>query len=166
MDLVEPGVGEVSVPRADRTMWLAILLVAIGIDLLTGSPLLAPLVPVVAAARPPVRSAFWLRASDPSAARGWVCFWFYLATAGWRAAGAALVSWGAMVVVLLATGRQPNLGAFGLIMISLVCGVALSSIIGLVGIASAWRARVQVFVIPKLAWLCGGDYNAIAAGDG
>ena len=143
-------------------MWLAILLVAIGVYLLTGSPVLASLLPIAAVARPAVRSAFWLRSSDPLAGAAGSAFGSI-----WRppagAAAVALASLAATIVVLFATGRQPNLNTFVLTTIALVLSMTASSIMGLVGVASAWRTGVHVFVIPKLAWMCGGDFNAIAA---
>ena len=66
--------------------WPFVLVAAVVIHHVTGSPIAAALLLAVHAGWKSFRCGLWLKNVDPVAARGWVCFWFYLATAFWKAA--------------------------------------------------------------------------------
>jgi hypothetical protein len=143
-------------------MWFVILGFAVTVYLVTGNPIIACLLPYIAAAWPSAESAFWLRTADPWRERGRVCFWFYLATAGWKAAAAALVAVLIFVIVQEIVGMAPILEMANRAILVLLAGVTGASFLGLVGIAMAFRCRVRVFVIPKLIRLCNADFSNIS----
>jgi hypothetical protein len=156
---VEPEYGKAGLAM----MWLLVLAAAIGVFLVTGSPLLAALLPYLSAARASLRSAIWLRSADPWTARGKTCFWFYLATAAWRAAVAAFVSVLLFFVTEAVTGVGPDIDVFARTMIVIAVGAGWAAILGLVGMAAAVARGVRVFVIPNIARLAGGEFDAIGA---
>lgn len=142
-------------------MWFAVLAASILIFVVTGNPLLASLLPYLSAARHCTRAAFWLRTVDPFPQRGRACFWFYLATAAWRAASAAFVTVVGFAIVQIVRGIGPNMAVFSQTMIVLLCGLALATLLGLVGVVSALAARVRVFVIPDIHRQATGDFDLV-----
>jgi len=142
-------------------VWFVILAIAAGIYLATGNFLLGSLLPYLWAAWPSVESAFWLRSHDPLPLRGKTCFWFYLSTAGWRAAISAFATVLSFAAIDRFAGIPVDLDDFARTATVFLVGLGVSSLFGISGTVCAYRRRVRVFVIPKLKQLCRGDFGSI-----
>jgi len=140
--------------------WLLTIAVAVVLFLLTRNPLMASILPYLRAGWPAFRSALWLRRYDPLAGRGRTCLWFYLATAGWKAGTAALLTVLALRVLQDISGQGVDTTKLVPAAVIVFGGVLRSVLLGVIGIASALFRRVRVFVIPNICSLCHGQFQA------
>ena len=145
------------------TSWLLTVAVAVVLFLLTRNPLIASILPYLRAGWPAFRSALWLRRCDPLPGRGRACFWFYLATAGWRAGTAALVVLVTLRLLQDVSAEPPDRTKMARAAMIVFGGVLASVLLGVIGIASALIRRVRVFVIPNIRNLCGGEFPLVPA---
>ncbi len=137
--------------------WLIIIAASVSLFILTGNPLVASAIPYIMGGARGIFTAFWLRFADPIADRGRTLFWFYLAAAGWEAAMTAFGHLFLFGVINM------NMGLFVQTMLSLVGGVIISAVIGLIGIVLALRRGLRVFIVPDLHHLCRGEFGMIGA---
>ncbi len=92
----------------------------------------------------------WLRRSDPDGSRSSACWIFYLATGCWKGAAAALATIGLFVVIVVLTGQNPDMEEFVVTMITLICGVCLCTVAGVLAIRTALKRQIRVWVHPRL----------------
>ena len=128
---------------------------------MTGSTIAAALLFAVHAGWRSFRCAIWLKRADSVAARGRACFWFYLATAFWKAAAWAF----AVILIVIAIesflGQPPpdtELIMEGFIMAG---GVCLSTLVGIVAVGSALHGSVRVWVHANIRNNCNADFNRV-----
>ena len=142
--------------------WPVVLVAAILVHNVTGSPIVAASLLAIHAGWRTFRCGLWLRRVDPVAARGWACFWFYLAAAFWKAAVGALATFFILFAIEDFTGQPPSekeVMVEGLVM---ACGICLSSTIGIIAVASALRGGVRAWVHPNVREKCHGDFARLA----
>ena len=152
--------------RAVSLAWPIVLVAAVAIHQVTGSAIAAAALFAIHAGWRSFRCALWLKRVDPVAARGRACFWFYLATAFWKAA-----AWAFAVVLIFGAieafaGQPPpdeELIIEGCIMAG---GVCLSTAVGIVAVGSALRGRVRVWVHANIRDNCNGDFNRVGDAGG
>jgi hypothetical protein len=144
-------------------MWCILILFSAAVFLITGNPLIAATLPYLVAAEPSIQSGFWIRFRDPIGSRGKICFWFYLATAGWTAASTAFLHVFLFICIERVTGIGPNMDEFGRTLIVLLVGLGISTLLGVIGVIFAFQRRVRVFVVPNLFSLCRGDFDSVSA---
>jgi hypothetical protein len=139
-------------------IWSALLALGWVIYELTAQPNLGVVIVCAKFGWNDARTAWWLRRRDPNGARGWACFWFYLASGLWKMAITAVIATfavGFLAGILeqgLANGRQgrPNpqpmppwlLGAC----LTALFGFLLSSLATLLALWMAWRHRVRFWL--------------------
>jgi hypothetical protein len=145
------------------TSWLLTVAATVVLFLLTRSPFMASILPYLRAGWPAFRSALWLRRCDPLPSRGKTCFWFYLATAGWKAGAAALVTLVTLAVLQEKFGQATDMTKVVRTLMVMFGGILASVLFGVIGIVAALVRRVRVFVIPNIYCLCGGEFPMIAA---
>ncbi len=152
---------DADVPRAWRFLgqWPTIAMVSIVLLILTLNPLLTGLLPYLRAGWPALRTAFWLKQTDPWTARGTVGFLFHLGMALFRAGACGFVCVLSTVVIANVTQKQPDLRPFIVAILTIAFGCILSSIFGWIGIAIALRHRVRIFVMSNLYSVCHGDFT-------
>jgi hypothetical protein len=150
------------VPRRVFSLaWPIALLAAVAIHQVTGSPIAAASLLAFHAGWKPFRCGLWLKRVDPLAARGWACFWFYLATAFWRAAAWALATVFFFVIVALIAGQPPGEEEIMMEFFVLAGGICLSAAVGLVALASAFLGKVRVWVQPMIWERCHADFTRL-----
>jgi hypothetical protein len=142
-------------------MWIILVTFSVAVFILTGDPLLAALLPYLAAAEPSIQSAIWIRLRDPVAGRGKACLWFYLASAGWKAGATAVAHVFGFVLLSEVFGMGINMDLFAHTMIVLLIAVTFAAVLGWVGTIVAIRQQVRVFIVPRLFKLCGGDFGLV-----
>lgn len=143
--------------RAISLAWPIVLIAAIAIHHVTGSPIAAASLLAIHAGWKSFRCGLWLKSADPVASRGWACFWFYLATAFWRAAAWACGVILGFLVLAIWTGRPPSDREVMVELCTLVGGVFLSTAAGIVAITFALSGKVSVWVQPDVREQCCGD---------
>ncbi len=144
--------------RAISLAWPIVLIAAIAIHHVTGSPIAAASLLAIHAGWKSFRCGLWLKSADPVASRGWACFWFYLATAFWRAAAWACGVILGFLVLAIWTGRPPSDREVMVELCTLVGGVFLSTAAGIVAITFALSGKVSVWVQPDVREQCCGDF--------
>ncbi len=137
---------------------LLVLCAALAIHELTGNALLAAAIVAAHAGWRSLRCGWWLLRADPSRPRGWVCFWFYTATAFWKAAIWALVGLLILGASEAVTGQPPTEEQIAAQGITMFLAMGLSSLVGIIGVASAIRNKVRVWVHPSVWGRCGGEF--------
>ena len=153
---------ESSQPKQTAFLWLIAFGFAIGVFLLTNSPLLAASYPYFRAGWPAFATGCWLRRVDPWPARGRAAFHFHLAMAGFRAAIAGLLSVFLIAILEQCLQRPADISAIILALFAIMGGVAISFLFGWLGIITAIRNRVRIFVVSHLKDRCHGDFTKIA----
>jgi hypothetical protein len=140
------------VPQRRKFIVEFLLFVAVGtvIFLLTNGPIAGAVLPSIRAGWGSFRTGFWVLHSDQYVSRARICAAFCIATAFWQAAAAALVSVLVFVIVVNLGGNAPDMQGFGATMISFTCGVALTTIVGLMAAIAAMIAGIRVWVHPRL----------------
>ena len=161
-DFDESSLNEVHQSRRSAFLWLAVFGFALGVFLLTNSPLLAAIYPYLRAGWPPFSTGCWLRRVDPWAARGKAAFHFHLAMSGFRAASAGLLSVFLIAILEQCLQRPADISAIILALFAILGGVAISFLFGWLGIITAVRNRVRVFIVSHLRDRCHGDFTQIA----
>jgi hypothetical protein len=149
---------------AGRFRWLAwpvAILVAIMVHQVTGSPIAAASLLAVHAGWKSFRCGLWLKSVDPVLARAWACFWFYLATAFWKAAAWALATVFLFVVVAIVAGQPPGEEEIIMEFFVLGGGICLSTAIGILALASALRGGVRVWVHSNVRERCHSDFSQL-----
>jgi hypothetical protein len=153
---------ESSRPKSNAAPWLIALGFAIGVFLLTNSPLLAAIYPYLRAGWPAFATGCWLRRVDPWPARGRAAFHFHLAMAGFRAGIAGLLSVVLIALLEQSLQRPADISAVILALSAIMGGVVTSFLFGWLGIITAVRHRVRVFIVSNLKDRCHGDFTQIA----
>jgi hypothetical protein len=148
--------------RHDFFAWLIVLSMAIAIEAVTGNALIAVLPIAVHAGWKSFRCGWWLKTVDPVSRRAWACFWFYLATACWKAAACAFVTIVIFGVIENFVGQPVPMDAVIAELQVMLCGVVLSVIVGIAAVVSALRGKVRVWVHPGVREQCHGDFNRLA----
>jgi len=143
--------------------WPIVLVAAIIVHQVTGSPIAAASLLAVHAGWKSFRCGLWLKSVDPVANRAWACLWFYLAAAFWRAAAWACVTIMIFVVVEIYTGQPPTEEEIMVELSVLVGSVCLSTAVGLVALTSALRGRVRVWVQPNVREKCYDDFARLSS---
>ncbi|MBX3441017.1 MAG: hypothetical protein KF774_01330 [Planctomyces sp.] len=67
-----------------------------------------------------------------------------------------------LLLATLATGRDPPLEEFAIVMQALIAGWSFACLIGWVGIAAALSKHIAVYIVPDLKDRCGGDFHNMA----
>jgi hypothetical protein len=93
--------------------------------------------------------------------RAKACFWFYLASAGWKAGATAVAHVFGFVIVDGVLAMGINMDLFAHTMIVLLIAVAFAAVLGWVGTIVAIRQRVRVFIVPRFFKLCGGNFDLV-----
>ena len=135
------------------------LLAAALLYIATGEMILAVILPCVHGAWNSIRTGIWLFNSDPRRSRARICLIFYIATACWKAAAAALT----FIVVMILTGLEPNMKDFIANLLVLFGGIIFNSIFGLVAIGAAVFYKVRIWVHPRLRQQVQGDLRLVAS---
>ena len=141
--------------------WPIVLVVAVAVEAATGSALLAALPIAVHAGWKSFRCGWWLKSVDPVPRRARACFWFYLATACWKAAAYAFVTIIIFGVVENFAGQPVPMDEVIAELQVMLCGVVLSVIVGIAAVVSALRRKVRVWVHPSVREQCRGDFNRL-----
>jgi hypothetical protein len=144
--------------RATFLAWPVVFVAAIIIHHVTGSPIAAASVFAVHAGWKSFRCGLWLKAVDPVASRGRACLWFYMGAACWRAAGWAFVTGLIFVEAARLFGQPPPEKELMVELLIFAACVCLTSVLGLLAVASALRGMVRVWVNPSIRERCGGDF--------
>jgi len=118
--------------------------------LIAGYPIAGAVLACIEAGWDTIATGRWLRRSDPDGSRSSACWTFYLATACWKGAAAALATIGLFVVIVVLTGENPDMEEFAVTMITLTCGVTLCTLVGLLAIGTALKHQIRVWVHPRL----------------
>jgi hypothetical protein len=146
---------------ANYLLWLVTFAAAIVVERLTKSVALAAIMPCYHASWKTLHCAFWLKRSDPISSRGWACFFFYAATACWKAAAAALATaWLCYQAAEWLNQPQPEHFISTLLTILAICG-SLMGILGNIGAISAWRGKIQVWVTPSVYYGSHGNFQLL-----
>ena len=140
------------VPQRRKLIVDFLLLVSVGtvIFLMTNGSIWGAVLPSIRAGWGSFRTGIWVLHSDQNVSRARICSAFCIATAFWQAAAAAFVAVIVFVIVVRLSGKAPDLQQFGATMISLTCGVALTTIVGLMAAIAAAVAGIRVWVHPRL----------------
>ena len=136
---------------------LAVLL-AVGVILAmaTGHPWLAVVLPSLRAGWRSIATSVWIFGVDSVRRRAMICGLFGVAMGCWQVAATAVVSVAAMVVASQLLGRAPNMERFAAVMTTLLGGVSLTALLGLVASMAALVTRVRVWVHPTLPEILDG----------
>lgn len=161
-DFHDSSQNEVHPSRKSLFVWLAAFGFATSVFLLTNSPLLAASYPYLRAGWPSFSTGCWLRRVDPWSARGRAAFYFYLAMSGFRAASAGLLSVLLIGILEQWLQRPADISAIILALSTIMGGVATSFLFGWLGIITAVKHRVRVFIVSNLKDRCHGDFTQIA----
>lgn len=149
----------------DRWVWPYMVAATVVLFWLTSSISLSVVLPSLKAAVPALQSAAWLYRHESerpgNGVRAGALVILYVAAGLWRAAAAAFL--GVVVLILLANqfGLQPNRVRAEVLLKTLFCCIGATCIVGLVGIAMAWKANVKLWVHPRIFFNCGGDFRNI-----
>jgi hypothetical protein len=137
--------------RLDPLLFVATLIIATLLYLATNGSVVGVVLPCFHAGWKTFRTGLWLLRIDPNRIRARVCFIFYIATAFWKVALAALVS---MLIFGLAEnniiGRKPNIDEIKSVVLTLFGGITLNTFIGIIASIAAVRYRIRVWVHPRL----------------
>ena len=161
-DFPDASQNKVPPSRKSLFLWLAAFGFATSVFLLTNSPLLAAIYPYLRAGWPSFSTGCWLRRVDPWPARGRAAFYFHLAMSGFLAAAAGVATLVMMVFIEQWLQRPPDLSQIILTMSAIMGGVAISFFFGWLGLITAVRNRVRIFVVSRLKDRCHGDFTQIA----
>jgi hypothetical protein len=147
------------VPRRTVSFgWPIALLAAIAVHQVTGSPIAGASLFALHAGWKSFRCGVWLKRVDPVASRAWACLWFYIGAGCWRAAAWTLVAGLVLVEVSNLFGQPlPEKELFVELFVFAGC-ICLTSLLGLVAVASALRGRVRVWVHPSVREACHSDF--------
>jgi hypothetical protein len=135
--------------------------VAILLYLVTNEPIVAVILPCLHGGWNTIHTGLWLRKSDPCLHRAKVCFVFYVATAFWKAAAAALLTIVLLGVAQEWIGVNPDLDEIIATMLVVMGGVVFNTILGLVAIGLAIRHRIRVWVHPRLRTMLHDDLGQV-----
>lgn len=131
-------------------LWPILLVIGAIIYAVTKSFFMGAFLCLVRAAWPVVRSWRVIRAVDPSPRRRRVLFLFYFASAGWRAAASAAVLIFLFILLDVHFGQKVDRNHLGVALFSLLGGVLLNTVIGLLAIIYALMRQQRVWVNPML----------------
>ena len=135
---------------------LAVLLaVGVALFLATGHPWLGIVLPSVRAGWRSLRTAVWVFADDPDRRRAAVGGLFCVAMGCWKVAAMAVVTVVAMVAVAKIAGQPPRMERFAAIMITLVGGITLTSLMGLLAAIAALVTGIRLWIHPALPEILG-----------
>ncbi len=149
------------IPKAWRCFgqWPMIAMVSIVLLMLTLNPVLTGFLPYLRAGWPALRTALWLKKSDPWKARGTAGLLFHLCMALFCAGVCGLFCVLSTVLVATVTQKQPDLLPF-IVAISIIAfACLLSSVFAWIGIAITLLHRVRIFVMSNLYTVCDGDFT-------
>lgn len=90
-----------------------------------------------------------------------ICFAFYVATAFWHAAAAAFGSVLLFVAVAVFMNEDPTMEIFAVTMLTLICGLATATAIGLLASLAAALTGIRVWVSQKLRDLVESDLAGV-----
>lgn len=152
-------------------LWRFVLPAVVVVYFVTGSIIVAAILPSLKSALPTVQSGLWLYrsrgerlmaiADEAKRKRRQRCnrlvLMGFLATACWQCAAAAAVTVLGLVLLASWVGRQPDMSHFIATMLILASGVAATTILGLFVIAGAWRQRIRLWIHPNIYRWCEGD---------
>lgn len=141
------------------SQWPTIISVSIVVLVLTLNPLLTGILPYLRAGWPALRTAFWLKKSDPWKARGTVGFLFHLCLALFRAGICAFICVLSTAFFSSMIQKEAHLTTLMIAILTILLGCFMSSIIGWIGIVIALRNRVRIFVMSNLHSICRGDFT-------
>ena len=155
--------GEMAAPGRSHAVALVIVLaLAIAFHALTGVALLAAAIVAAHAGWRSLSCGCWLLHSDPLRPRAWACFWFYAAAAAFKAFIWATTVMMSLGLVGKLVGRPPTDDEVATEGITILVAVALTVVLGVVGVVSALRGRVRVWVNPCVRERCNGDFRRLA----
>jgi hypothetical protein len=149
--------------RYEFLAWPIVLGMAVAIQAVTGDALIAALPIAVHAGWRPVRCGWWLRSVDPVRHRARACFWFYLATACWRAATYAFATVLIFALIEVVVGRPVPMPEVIAEFQILLGATVLSVLVGLAGIELALHGKVRVWVHPSVREKSGGHFSRLGA---
>jgi len=132
-----------------------LLAVGVALFLATGHPWLGIVLPSVRAGWRSLRTAAWVFADDPDRRRAAVGGLFCVAMGCWKVAAMAVVTVVAMVVVAKIAGQPPRMERFAAIMITLVGGITLTSLMGLLAAIAALATGIRLWIHPALPEILG-----------
>lgn len=145
------------------TGWLFTVVLSAIVFLLTFNEFLAAAVPYLRTGWPPARTGIWLRFADPWRARGIVGMWFHLAMAGLSAAVAGVAALVLIAFLESRLNRPADLNYVMLVLAVIFSGCAASFVSGWIGIYTALRHGIQMYVVSNLYNYCSGDFSRIAS---
>jgi hypothetical protein len=148
--------------RLEPLLFVATLIVATLLYLVTKRPALAVILPCLHGGWETFRTGLWVLQSDPCRPRARTCFAFYLAAACWKSAASAFLAVVIFIVAAMITGFQPNINEFAATMFVLAGGVVLNMFLGLGAICAALRQKIRVWVHPRLRAMTDGDLRRVA----
>lgn len=146
-----------------RFAFLPALVFGILLYLATQSAVAGVIVPTLVAGWNSLDSGLWLFRTDWNRPRANACLQFYLATACWKSAAAALFTVVSFVITKHLTGDDPGLDQFAALMIVLIAGVVLSVLIGLASVIHAVKRRIRVWVHPRIRLKARGDFESLGS---
>lgn len=129
--------------------------------LVTNEPIAAIVLPCLHGGWNTMRTGVWLLTSDPCRCRARVCFAFYVATACWKAAAAALLSVLLFGVAEAMTGVKPNMDELAATMFVVAGGVAFNTLVGLCATFAAVFYGIRVWVHPRLRTVLHNDLSVV-----
>ncbi len=124
-------------------LWVITFAAAVVIEQLTDSVVLAAIMPCAHAAWNTLRCAFWLIGSDEVRPRAWACFLFYVATACWKAAIAALGTGLVCATAEDLTGQKAPVAFIKALSMIMTGGGCLTAAVGIAAATSALRGKVR-----------------------
>lgn len=118
--------------------------------------------PIYSGRLAPLKTAFWLKKTDPWKARGTVGLLFHLCMALFCAGVCALVCVLGTAVIATVIQKEPNLVPFMIAIMTIALGCFFSTILSWFGVVIALRHGVRIFVVSNLYVACRGDFTSAA----
>ncbi len=152
---MRPSQSEVVFHRKTVLELAVLLAVGVALFLATGHPWLGIVLPSVRASWRSLRTAAWVFTDDPDRRRAAVGGLFCVAMGCWKVAAMAVVTVVAMVAVAKIAGQPPRMERFAAIMITLVGGITLTSLMGLLAAIAALAMGIRLWIHPALPEILG-----------
>jgi hypothetical protein len=151
---IEP---EAQPDRFNPSLFVVILIFATILYFATNGSVLIAVLPCLYAGWKTFRAGLWILKSDPYRTRARICCTFYFAAAVWKIAADAFLTAMIFGIAENCLGFQPKIESFAAITITLLGGIVLNTLIGLIAIFAAIHYKIRVWIQPHIRTILHDD---------